>query len=377
MAKVVGFWQGNKAIAMGAVAAGCRFFGGYPITPSTEIMETMAEELPKLGGKFMQMEDEIGGIAAAIGASIGGLKAMTASSGPGISLKQELLGYAYMAEIPVVVADVQRGGPSTGLPTKISQADVMQARWGTHGDHATIAYAPCSIQECYEIAIRAFNRAERFRQPVLIMADEVLGHMREKIVCPEPGTFEVVNRKKPTCKPDDFVAYKADEDLVPPMPAFGDGYRWHVTGLTTSVNGQPTNNAADIDIKANRIIDKVEKYREEIVEYEEENMEDADICVVSYGSVARSSLRAIRELREEGIKVGHFRPITLWPFPEKQIEAISKRVKHIIVPELNAGQMVLEVERIVKNNCEVHKKSLINGELFKPAEIMSFIKEVA
>jgi 2-oxoglutarate ferredoxin oxidoreductase subunit alpha len=373
----VAFWQGNKAIAMGAIAAGCRFFSGYPITPSTEIMETMAEELPRLDGKFIQMEDEIGGIAAAIGASIGGLKAMTASSGPGISLKQELLGYAYIAEIPIVVTDVQRGGPSTGLPTKISQADVMQAKWGTNGDHATIAYAPSSIQECYEVAIKAFNRAERFRQPVLIMADEVLGHMREKIVIPEQGTFEIINRKKPTVSPDKFVPYHADDDLVAPMPAFGDGYRWHVTGLTTNEWGQPTNDADWIALKENRIIDKVNKYREDIVEYEEESMEDAEVCVVSYGSVSRSSLRAVRELREEGVKVGHFRPITLWPFPDKQIEAISKRVKHIIFPELNAGQMALEVERVVKANCEVHQKSLLNGELYKPSEIISFIKEVA
>ena len=371
------FGQGNKAIAMGAIAAGCRFFGGYPITPSTEVMEVMSEELPKLGGKFVQMEDEIGGIAATLGASIAGLKAMTASSGPGISLKQELLGYGYIAEIPMVLADIQRGGPSTGLPTKVSQADVMQAKWGTHGDHATIAYAPCSIQECYTITIKAFNMAERFRQPVLVMADEVIGHMREKIVIPEPGSYEVVDRKKPTVAPDDFVPYRPDADDVPPMPAFGDGYRWHVTGLTTNEWGFPTNDAPDIDLKANRIIRKVDRCRDEIVEYREDFMEDAEIVVVSYGSVSRSSLRAIRELREQGVKVGHFRPITLWPFPDKEIAAFSKRVKHIIVPELNAGQMVLEVERAVKANCEVHSKSLINGELYKPAEIMSFIKEVA
>ena len=370
-------WQGNKAIAMGAIAAGCRFFGGYPITPSTEIMETMAEELPKLSGKFIQMEDEIGGIASAIGASIAGKKAMTASSGPGIALKQELLGYAYIAEIPIVVADVQRGGPSTGLPTKISQADVMQAKWGPNGDHGTIAYAPCSVQDCYEITIKAFNRAERFRQPVLIMADEVLGHMREKITIPEAGSFEIVNRKKPTVCPEEFIPYRADEDGVPPMAAFGDGYRWHVTGLTTNEWGFPTNDAPDIDLKANRIITKVDRFRDEIVEYKEEYMDDAEVVVVSYGSVYRSSLRAIRVLREEGVKVGHFRPITLWPFPDKEIAELSKRVKTIIVPELNAGQMVQEVERAVAGRCEVVGKSLINGELYKPAEIMSFIKEVA
>lgn len=373
----VEFWQGNKAIAMGGIAAGCEFFGGYPITPSTEIMEVMSEQLPKIGGKFIQMEDEIGGIAATIGASIAGKKSMTGSSGPGISLKQELLGYAYIAEIPMVLADVQRGGPSTGLPTKVSQADVMQAKWGTHGDHATIAYAPSSIQECYELTIKAFNMAERFRQPVLIMTDEIIGHMREKIVIPESGSFEIVNRKAPTVCPEEFVPYKADEDGVPPMAAFGDGYRWHVTGLTTNEWGFPTNNAKEIDLKANRIITKVDRYRDDIVQYSAESVEDAEVVVVSYGCVSRSALRAIRVLSEQGVKVGHFRPITLWPFPDKEIHAIAKNVKHIIVPELNAGQMVLEVERSVKGACEVHRKSLINGELFKPAEIMSFIKEVA
>ena len=373
----VEFWQGNKAIAMGAIAAGCRFYGGYPITPSTEIMETMSEELPKLGGKFVQMEDEIGGIASAIGASIAGKKAMTGSSGPGIALKQELLGYAYMAEVPIVVANVQRGGPSTGLPTKISQADIMQARWGCNGDHGTICYLPCSIPECYSLTIKAFNMAERFRQPVLVLADEVLGHMREKIVIHEEGSFEVVNRKKPTVSPDEYVPYRADADDVPPMAAFGDGYRWHVTGLTSTEWGFPTNDAPDIDLKANRIIRKVNRCRDELVEYKEFMMDDAEICVISFGSVSRSSLRAIKELREEGIKVGHFRPVTMWPFPDKEIAELSKRVKHIIVPEINAGQMVLEVERAVKGKCEIHAHSLLNGELYKPAEIASFIKEVA
>ncbi len=371
------FWQGNKAVAMGALAAGCRFFGGYPITPSTEIMEVMSEKLPELGGKFMQMEDEIAGIAAGIGASIAGEKAMTASSGPGISLKQELLGYAYMAEIPIVVVNVQRGGPSTGLPTKVSQADVMQAKWGTHGDHATIAYAPSSVQECYTTTIKSFNMAERFRQPVLVLSDEIIGHMREKIVIPDSETLEIIDRKKPKVSPADFIPYKADDDGVPPMAAFGDGYRWHVTGLTSDDWGFPTNKTEEIEKKANRIISKVERFREDIIEYKEDFMEDAEIVVVSYGSVSRSALRAIRVLREQGVKVGHFRPITLWPFPERQIAEISKKVKHIIVPELNAGQIVLEVERIACGKCEVHRKSLINGELYKPEEIMTFIKEVA
>ena len=370
------FWQGNKALAMGAIAAGCRFFGGYPITPSTEIMETMAEELPKLGGKFMQMEDEIAGIAAALGASIAGKKAMTASSGPGISLKQELLGYGYMAEIPVVVCNVMRGGPSTGLPTKVSQADLMQAKYGSHGDHATIAYAPSSIPECYELTIKAFNAAERFRQPVLILADEVIGHMREKITIPEEGTYKIIDRKKPTVSPDDFVPYKPDEDGVPPMPGFGDGYRWHVTGLTSNEWGFPTNDAKWIDLKANRLIDKVEKHRDEVVEYKEDYTDDAEVVVLSFGSVSRSALRAVKELRAEGVRVGHFRPVTVWPFPEEEVISLAKRAKAIIVPELNAGQMVLEVERIAGKYTEVIGRSLLNGELYKPSQIMSYIKEV-
>ena len=370
------FWQGNKALAMGAIAAGCRFFGGYPITPSTEIMGTMAEELPKLGGKFMQMEDEIAGIAAALGASIAGKKAMTASSGPGISLKQELLGYGYMAEIPVVVCNVMRGGPSTGLPTKVSQADLMQAKYGSHGDHATIAYAPSSIPECYELTIKAFNAAERFRQPVLILADEVIGHMREKITIPEEGTYKIIDRKKPTVSPDDFVPYKPDEDGVPPMPGFGDGYRWHVTGLTSNEWGFPTNDAKWIDLKANRLIDKVEKHRDEVVEYKEDYTDDAEVVVLSFGSVSRSALRAVKELRAEGVRVGHFRPVTVWPFPEEEVISLAKRAKAIIVPELNAGQMVLEVERIAGKYTEVIGRSLLNGELYKPSQIMSYIKEV-
>ena len=373
------FWQGNKAIAMGGIDAGCRFFGGYPITPSTEIAEVMAEELPKLGGKFIQMEDEIGGIAAAIGASITGEKAMTGTSGPGFSLKQELLGYGYIAEIPLVCVDVQRGGPSTGLPTKVSQGDVMQARWGTHGDHATIAYSPSSVQECYDLTVKAFNMAERFRQPVLVMTDEVVGHMRERIVVPEASSLELKDRKRPSVPPDMFVPYLADDDDIPPMASFGDGYRWHVTGLTSNDFGFPTNNPAEIEKIITRIIRKVDRFRSEIVEYAAESYEDAEILLVSFGCVSRSALRAVRELRSCGVKVGHFRPITLWPFADAELERIveDSPIKHVIVPELNMGQMYLEVDRAVHGRCETHSRTLMNGELFKPAQIISYIKEVA
>lgn len=372
------FWQGNVAVAHGAIAAGCRFFGGYPITPSSEIAEVMAEELPKVGGKFIQMEDEIGGIAAAIGGSIAGFKSMTATSGPGFSLKQENLGLAYMAEIPLVVVDVMRGGPSTGLPTAISQQDVMQARWGTHGDHATIAYSPASVQECYEITIKAFNMAERFRQPVLIMSDEVLGHMREKVFVPAKEEITLVDRKKPSVHPDEFMAYKPDpEDNIPPMASFGDGYRWHITGLTHNEWGFPTNDKDEIAKKSKRLMDKVEAYRDEIVEYDTEFVDDAEIIVVSYGSVARSALTAVKAAREEGMKVGYFRPITLWPFPDKELERLAEKASCIIVPELNYGQMVLEVERAVHGKAEVKPLNLVNGELFKPKDILQYVKEVA
>lgn len=374
----VAFWQGNKAIAIGAIAGGCTFFSGYPITPSSEIAETLAEELPKIGGRFIQMEDEIGGIAAAIGASIAGRKAMTATSGPGFSLKQENLGLAYMAEIPLVVVDIMRGGPSTGLPTRVSQQDVMQARWGTHGDHATIAYAPSSVQECFELTIAAFNASERFRQPVIILGDEVVGHMREKIVIPDAGSYQVANRKRPTVNPDDFVPYKPDpSDDIPPMASFGDGYRWHVTGLTHDEWGFPTDEPSEIETKIKRLVRKVNRFRKDIVRYEVFYGDDAKVLIVSYGSVARSSLRAVREARQKGLKVGHFRPITLWPFPDEELQGLASQVDVVIVPELNCGQMLLEVERAVNGKAPVVGKSLVNGELFQPSDILSAIEEVA
>ncbi len=378
MKKDVRFLQGNAAIAQGAIAAGCMFFGGYPITPSSEIAEVMSEELPKKNGRFIQMEDEIGGIAAAIGASLTGKKSMTATSGPGFSLKQENLGLAYMAEIPLVVVDVMRGGPSTGLPTSISQQDVMQARWGTHGDHATIAYAPASVQECYEVTVKAFNMAERFRQPVLIMSDEVLGHMRERVVLDEDEKLRLIDRKKPTVDPEEFRPYRPDpEDNLPPMASFGDGYRWHLTGLTHNEWGFPTNCAEEIEKKTRRLMDKVNAYRNDIVEFETEKTADAEILVVSYGSVARTALSAVRLARQEGFKAGSFRMVTLWPFPDKEIEKIAERAKVVLVPELNYGQMVLEVERAVHGKAGVVPYNLVNGELFKPDEILEKIKEVA
>ena len=374
----VAFWQGNEAIAYGALAAGCRFFGGYPITPSSEIAEIMAEELPKVNGRFIQMEDEIAGMAAVIGASIAGLKSLTATSGPGFSLKQENLGLAYMAEIPVVLVDVMRGGPSTGLPTKIAQQDVMQARWGTHGDHGTICYSPASVQECYDITVKAFNAAERYRQPVLILSDEVLGHMREKVVMKKLDPTQLVNRKRPNVVPEKFIPSLADpKDDLPCMASFGDGYRWHVTGLTHNDWGFPTNNPEEIEKKMKRLMRKIDRFRDDIVEYETAFTDDAEILVLAYGSVARSSLSAVNEARSRGIKAGFFRPVTLWPFPDKEVEKLARKIKTIIVPELNCGQMVLEVERAVHGRSKVVAQSLVDGELFKPDQIFKVIEEVA
>lgn len=374
----VAFWQGNEALAYGALAAGCRFFGGYPITPSSEIAEIMAEELPKRNGRFIQMEDEIAGIAAVIGASIVGMKSLTATSGPGFSLKQENLGLAYMAEIPLVLVDVMRGGPSTGLPTKTAQQDVMQARWGTHGDHGTICYSPASVQECYDVAVKAFNSAERYRQPVLILSDEVIGHMREKVMVPVLKPGALVERKRPTEVPEKFVPYRPDpKDDLPCMASFGDGYTWHVTGLTHNDWGFPTNNSDEIEKKMKRLMRKIDRFRDDIVEYETAMTEEADILVVSYGSVARSSLRAVNEARTRGIKAGFFRPITLWPFPDKELEKLARKAKTVLVPELNCGQMVLEVERAVHGKAKVVAQNLVNGELFRPEEILSVIEEVA
>ncbi|MDY4032556.1 MAG: 2-oxoacid:acceptor oxidoreductase subunit alpha [Pyramidobacter sp.] len=372
------FWQGNEAVAFGALAAGCKFYAGYPITPSTEVMETMAVELPKIGGVFQQMEDELGACGCAIGASIAGVKSMTASSGPGFTLKQENLGLAYEAEIPLVVVDVMRGGPSTGLPTQGAQQDVMQARWGTHGDHGTIALAPASVEECYTLTVEAFNLAERFRQPVLIMSDAEIGHMREKFVVPDPENLKVVDRKKPSVDPEHFVPYQADpEDDVPPMAGFGDGYRWHVTGLTHNDWGFPTTDPGDIDKKMRRLMRKIDRFRDDIVKFDTVEAGDAEILVVSYGSVSRSSVRAVHDARAQGVKVGHFRPITLWPFADKELERLARRVKTIIVPELNCGQMALEVERAVHGKARVVPLNRVDGELFQPTEIFNKIVEEA
>jgi len=363
--------QGNEAVAEGALAAGVRFYAGYPITPSTEIAEIMAERLPLLGGTFIQMEDEIGSMAAIIGASLTGVKTLTATSGPGFSLMQENLGYAIATEVPCVVVNVQRGGPSTGLPTAPAQADVMQARWGTHGDHPIIALTPSSVQECYELAVKAFNMAEEYRIPVILLMDEVIGHLREKVVLPQVLT--VVDRKKPYLLPGEYRAYENNETLIPAMANFGDGYRYHVTGLTHNEKGLPTGNPEVSKKFMQRLTQKLNPYLERIQIIKEVELEDAELIVIAYGCTARSAMEAVLLARGLGLKVGLFRPITIWPFPHKQLEKYVER-KYLVV-EMNRGQLVCEIERIFGYQA-VERLNRTDGELITPQEILDRIREV-
>jgi 2-oxoglutarate ferredoxin oxidoreductase subunit alpha len=363
--------QGNEAVAEGALAAGVLFYAGYPITPSTEIAEIMAKKLPFIGGTFIQMEDELGSMAAIIGASLTGLKTLTATSGPGFSLKQENLGYAIATEVPCVVVNVQRGGPSTGLPTSPAQADIMQARWGTHGDHPIIVLTPSSVQECYELTVTAFNFAEEFRIPVILLMDEVIGHLREKVVLPQELT--IVNRKKPTVPPGEYIPYENDESMIPAMANFGDGYRYHVTGLTHDEKGLPTGNPEVTKKFLQRLTQKLNPYLDRIQLVEEEQLNDAEVIVVAYGCTARSALEAVHIARSDGQKVGLFRPITIWPFPQKQLAKYTD-CKYLVV-EMNSGQLVGEVEKIFGYKA-VERLNRMDGELITPPEILDRIRKV-
>ncbi len=370
--------QGNEAVVEGALAAGMRFYAGYPITPSTEIAEQSSVRLPQVGGRFMQMEDEISGMAAIIGASAAGVKSMTATSGPGFSLKQENIGYAAMAELPCVIVNVQRSGPSTGLPTSPSQGDVMQARWGTHGDHPIIAISPSTVEECYLLAIRAFNLAEKYRVPVILLMDEIVGHLREGIHIPEPGTYEIIDRALPLAGDKDWKPYHVDKDTdVPRIPPFGTGYRYHITGLAHSEMGYPTNSPEVAGKLITRLMRKIEGNRADIVTVDEDVPDGTDVAIVCYGGTARAARKAVKSAREAGIKAGIFRPITIWPFAEDEITALSKKVKHIIVAEHNYGQYLLEVQRAVKDNCKVSFVGKVDGSNIMPQELLAAIKEAA
>ncbi len=367
------FIQGNEACARGAIKAGCRFFAGYPITPSTEIAEDMAIFLPREGGSFIQMEDEISALGAVIGAVWGGQKGMTATSGPGFSLMQEHIGYAVMTETPLVIVNMQRGSPSTGQPTMASQSDMMQARWGSHGDYEVIALSPSSVQECFDFTVEAFNLAEEYRVPVMIMSDEIVGHMREKISI--PGKVEITPRKMPEEGPETFLPYKAEPDGVSPMPPFGAGYKMHITGLTHDERGYPDASSPKAHAKlVKRLCDKILKNRDKINRVKELYTDDADIIVISYGAPSRSAITAVKQAREEGIKAGHIKLETVWPFPDEIIKSAAKNAQKIIVAEMNLGQIVHEVERVVCGAAEVELLPKIGGEMHLPSEILKKIE---
>ena len=368
--------QGNEACVEGALAAGMRLYAGYPITPSTEIAELCALRLPQEGGKFIQMEDEIASIACAIGASVAGVKAMTATSGPGFSLKQENLGYAVLAEIPLVVVDVQRMGPSTGMPTSPSQGDMMMARWGTHGDHPVIALCPSSVKETFDLTVRAFNLSEKFRTPVLLMMDEIIGHLREGMAVPDPEEITIIDR--PTVKypdPKRLPYHMKKGQLVPEMAPFGMGQRYNITGLIHDESGFPTNSVEESEKMINRLMHKISDNYNYIKDVVTTNLDDADIAVFCYGGTARAVQSAVETAREKGYKVGIFRPRTVWPFPEKELQKAASKLKKIIVAEHNYGQMVLEVERVVKDTCKIDFVGKWNGSVITPAEILAKIEE--
>lgn len=369
--------QGNEAVVEGALRAGCRFFAGYPITPATEISEVMSVKLPRIGGTYIQMEDEIASLGAVIGASLAGVKSMTATSGPGFSLMQENLGYAVMCEAPCVVVDVMRGGPSTGLPTFPSQGDVMQARWGTHGDHPIIVLSASTVRECYDHTILAFNFSERFRIPVILLIDEVVGHMREKVILDEDDEVEIINRTRPTVPPEWYIPYEDTPMGVPPMAAFGTGYRYNVTGLTHDIRGFPTARPDEIGPFNERLIRKISQYRKEISMTEFFMTDDAEINVIAYGCVARSAKRAVLQARENGIPVGLLKLTTLWPFVRSDMEKILPNTRVFIVPEMNMGHMSREVKRVNRGIARVITLNKVDGTIIMPQEILQKIQEVA
>jgi 2-oxoglutarate ferredoxin oxidoreductase subunit alpha len=367
--------QGNEACAYGALTAGVGFFGGYPITPSTEIAEILSREMPRRGARFIQMEDEIGSIAAVVGASVAGAKSMTATSGPGFSLMQETLGYAYMTEVPCVVVDVQRGGPSTGLPTKIAQADTMQAKWGTHGDYYPIVLAASSVPECFHMTIRAFNLAEKYRSPVVLLLDEVLGHMREKIRIPAREELDVCDRVRPTVPPEWYQHFEMTPTCVSPMADFGEGYRFHMTGLTHDPSGFPTASPPEIGAKLDKLKGKIMNNCEDICSYQQEYIDDSHIVVIAYGSTARAAQQAVRIARHKRFKVGLFKPETIWPFPEKALAAALDDADLAVVAELNQGQLIHEVRKIARTKTKVIGAFRYDGEFMNPMQIVDTIRE--
>ncbi len=371
------FMDGDYALAEGGLAAGCRYFGGYPITPSTETAERFSERIPYVGGVFIQMEDELASIASLIGAVWGGKKAMTVTSGPGFSLMMENIGLACMMETPLVIANVQRGGPSTGLPTLTGQQDMMQARWGSHGDYEIIALSPDSPQECFDLTIEAFNLSETYRVPVFVMTDECIGHMHEKVVIPPAEEIELVERKWYKGPKDKYLPYKNDKDGIPFLVKVGEGYRFHTTGLTRDERGYPLLNAECQATCVSHLIDKIKDNADKIIHIEETDIDNAEILVMSYGITSRVSIKAVQEAKKAGIKVGTMQLKTVWPFPEKRVKELAGKVKAIVFPEINAGQVVLEAERVVGDKCEVVSVPHYGGWVHDPKVILNAIKEAA
>ena len=361
--------EGNIAIGEGAIAAGAKFYAGYPITPSSEIAEHASINLPKIGGTFIQMEDEIGSLAAVIGASMAGTKAYTATSGPGVSLMNENIGLACMVEAPCVIINVQRAGPSTGLATKPAQGDFLQARWGTHGDHAIIALAPASVQECFDLTIKAFNFAERFRTPVFVLTDGIIGKMHETIFIPDPSEIEIENRKLATCNPGEFKSYAFGADLVPPFAPYGGARISKANGSGHGLDGYPDNSPENYEMLARRLVDKIENRREELCLHRSYYCDDAEILIIAYGSSARSGLAAAELAASEGLKVGLLQLQTLWPFPGHLVKKYGERVKKVIVPELSLGQLRSEIEKHVRD-IPVVGVNKVNGSALTPREII-------
>ena len=370
------YLDGDKACAEGGLAAGCRFFAGYPITPSTEVAERISERFPFVGGLFIQMEDEMASMNAVLGGAWAGKKSMTVTSGPGFSLMMENIGLGVMLETPCVVVNVQRGGPSTGLPTLPGQGDIMQARWGSHGDYEIIALAPNSPQECFDLTITAFNLSEKYRVPVLFMMDECVGHMTEKVIIPPAEDIDLFPRRYTDKKPEDYLPYEYEEDLVPQMVKAGDGYRFHITGLTHDEKGYPVMDWQTQEKCVHRLINKILNNSEDIIIAEEENIKNAEVIVLSYGITSRVALRAIQMAEEKGMnKIGKIRLITIWPFPEKRIRELASKVKAFVVPEMNYGQLVLEVERCAAGKCKTILVPHGGGTVHQPETIFKAIEE--
>jgi 2-oxoglutarate ferredoxin oxidoreductase subunit alpha len=368
--------QGSEACARGALLAGCRFYAGYPITPASEIMELMSKKLPEVNGFFIQMEDEIASLGTVLGASLGGVKSMTATSGPGFSLMQEHISFACMAEIPCVIVNVMRGGPSTGLPTLPAQSDVMQSRWGAHGDHPIIVLSPSSVYEFFDLTVKAFNLSERYRNPVIVLADEIVAHLRESVILPPNTEVKLEERPKPSVPPQWYAPYRDPGTGVPPMPPFGEGYRYHVTGLAHDVNGYPTIRPDEVNALMSRLFNKISKDFQRLQWFDSYYTEDASVLVITYGSLARSALQAIKKGREKGLKVGLLKLKIIWPFMRRTVASFLKNSNRVIVPEMNMGQLAREVKRVSLIKDKVITLNKVDGTIINPGEILEKIEEV-